>query len=66
MRYDGNGIALTYTQVIAGNQEGSNTETGDSLHGAVDENWLLNDFIALRLKYWKHPDRQRLLNSIVR
>ncbi len=58
-RYDDNGNGLhVYSNRFKAIKRVPTLERGDSLHGGVDENWLLNDFIALRLKYWKHPDRQ--------
>jgi hypothetical protein len=31
----------------------------DVRHSIYDNNWLLNTFVASRLKWWKHPDRRK-------
>lgn len=32
----------------------------DSVDRRINENWLINDFVTLRLSWHKHPDRRKI------
>lgn len=58
-RYDDDYGSLLVLKYIQATAQIPTLKRCDSIHEGIDDNWLLNDFIALRLKHWKHPDRQR-------